>query len=225
MINCTRKPPRRGRGWCGQTHGSDAGQVKCTRRRARDVPHHNAGVTVTNTAVPWCKRPLVHPSAQPPNVSSSSWTAGSLLDLSAHGHDSHSPSVSAVNQSSISARDAMPILTTLSCRSRGGVGPSLPHFRPFSQAPPALPAGLQCQADLLTPARDLATFCLGSLLHRRPLPAARHPPRFPTCLPTPCGGPRSHPAPACLVPEPGHSQSRRGPLSKWNLQQPPSKAW
>ena len=37
--------------------------------------------------VPWCKRPLVHPSAQPPNVSSSSWTGGSLLDLSAHGHD------------------------------------------------------------------------------------------------------------------------------------------
>lgn len=94
----------------------------------------------------------------------------------------------------------MPILTTLSCRSGGGgVGPSPPPSQPFSQAPPALPAGLRCQAELLTPARDPAIFCLGSPLHRRPLPATHHPPRLPTCLPTPCRAPHSHPVAACRV--------------------------
>lgn len=120
------------------------------------------------------------------------------------------PSVSAVNQSSISARDAMPILTTLSCRSREHQS-SPPCSWPRSQAPPALLAGLRCQADLLTPARDPATFCLGSLLHRQPLPAAHHPPRLPTCLPHPCGAPPPTQRPPALSPSlPAHRPWRSG---------------
>lgn len=33
-MNCTRKPPRRGRGRYGQTHDSDTGQGKCAHRGA-----------------------------------------------------------------------------------------------------------------------------------------------------------------------------------------------